>query len=128
MNKMTKRNQIYRCEVCGNVVEVVNEGVGELVCCGQPMKLLEAKSEEEGTEKHKPVIEREGNDVRVIVGSVEHPMEEKHFIELIELVKDDRVLKSRLLYPGDKPIAYFKCEEQGIEARAFCNVHGLWKN
>ncbi|MDI3474093.1 MAG: hypothetical protein PWR30_416 [Candidatus Woesearchaeota archaeon] len=125
---MTKRNQIYKCEICGNIVEVVNEGAGELVCCGQPMKLLEAKSEEEGTEKHKPVIERDGDIVKVVVGKVEHPMEEKHFIELIELVKDGKVLQTRHLSYTDRPIAYFKCEEEGIEARALCNIHGLWKN
>ncbi len=125
---MTKRNQIYRCEICGNVVEVVNAGEGELVCCGQPMKLLEAKSKEEGTEKHKPVIERDGNKVKVIVGSIEHPMEEKHFIELIELVKDGKVLRSRHLSPEERPIAQFICEQEEVEARAYCNVHGLWKN
>ncbi|MDI3544093.1 MAG: hypothetical protein PWQ28_374 [Candidatus Woesearchaeota archaeon] len=125
---MTKRNQIYKCEICGNVVEVVNEGAGELVCCGQPMRLLEAKSEEEGTEKHKPIIERDGDLVKVVVGKVEHPMEERHFIELIELVKDGRVLQTRHLSYTDRPVAYFRCEEEGIEARAFCNIHGLWKN
>lgn len=125
---MTKRNQIYKCEICGNVVEVVNEGAGELVCCGQPMTLLEAKSEEEGTEKHKPIIERDGDIVKVVVGKVEHPMEEKHFIELIELVKDGRVLQTRHLSYTDRPVAYFRCEEEGIEARAFCNIHGLWKS
>lgn len=125
---MTKRNQIYKCEICGNVVEVVNEGAGELVCCGQPMRLLEAKSEEEGTEKHKPIIERDGDLVKVVVGKVEHPMEEKHFIELIELVKDGRVLQTRHLSYTDRPVAYFRCEEEGIEARAFCNIHGLWKS
>jgi len=125
---MTKRNQIYKCEICGNVVEVVNEGAGELVCCGQPMRLLEAKSEEEGTEKHKPIIERDGDLVKVVVGKVEHPMEERHFIELIELVKDGRVLQTRHLSYTDRPVAYFRCEEEGIEARAFCNIHGLWKS
>lgn len=125
---MTKRNQIYKCEICGNVVEVVNEGAGELVCCGQPMRLLEAKSKEEGTEKHKPIIERDGDLVKVVVGKVEHPMEEKHFIEFIELVKDGRVLQTRHLSYTDRPVAYFRCEEEGIEARAFCNIHGLWNS
>jgi len=122
---MVKRYEVYKCEICGNIVEVIHAGGGQLVCCGQPMKLMEAKKEEEGYEKHLPVIEKKENKVVVKVGSVPHPMEEKHFIEMIEVItKDDRVLR-KYLKPGDKPEAEFDVEEIK-EAREYCTIHGLW--
>lgn len=125
---MTKRNQMYKCELCGNLVSVVEEGGGELVCCGKPMNLLEEKNtEQEGKEKHIPVISIDGNKVTVKVGSVEHPMEEKHYIELIELIKDDKVIALTQLSPGEKPEAEFCLENtENLKARALCNIHRLW--
>jgi len=123
---MTELRQIYRCEICGNIVEVLHVGVGELVCCGQSMKLLEEKTEDEGREKHAPIIERTDKGVRVKVGSVPHPMEEKHHIEWIEVIADGEVHRKRLK-PGDAPEAEFKTSAEKIEARELCNVHGLWK-
>lgn len=138
---MAKENAIYKCEICGNVVSVIEAHEGELVCCGQPMKLLEEKTEGEGAEtdvsetktvkeKHVPVIEKKESGVRVKVGSVPHPMEEKHFISLIQLIKGDGVVIGRRLKPGDKPEAEFCClaEIEGLKARVYCNVHGLWKS
>ncbi len=114
---MTEFKQIYKCEICGNITEVLHTGQGELVCCGQPMKLQTEKLEEEGTEKHKPVIENN----KVKVGSVPHPMEETHYIEWIEADNCKTFLK-----PSDKPEAEFS--KQPKQARAYCNVHGLWKS
>lgn len=118
---MTELSQIYKCEVCGNIVEMVHNGVGELVCCGQPMVLQIEKTEEEGTEKHKPVVE--GKIVKV--GSVPHPMEEAHHIEWIETISADDVCR-KVLKPGQQPEAEF-CGEAS-KARAYCNIHGLWTN
>jgi len=115
-------NQIHRCDVCGNMVGAVHAGKGQLACCGQPMRLLEAKKEEEGKEKHLPVIEH-GENVRVKVGSVPHPMEDNHYIEWIEVMVGDDVY--RRLKPGDKPEAEFEVKGK-VGARAYCNVHGLW--
>ena len=93
---MTERLQVYRCEVCGNIVEVLHSGVGELVCCGQPMTLLEEKAKDVGLEKHVPVIEKTEAGIKVKVGSIPHPMEEKHYIEWIELIADDQVYRAFL--------------------------------
>ena len=125
---MTEVDQIYKCDVCGNVVSVIEAGNGDLVCCGQNMKLFEVKTaEQEGKEKHVPVIEIEGNNATVRVGSVPHPMEEKHWIELIEIVKKGKVIASARLSAGDKPEATFCLDDtEGITARELCNVHGLW--
>lgn len=122
---MTKRLQIYKCEICGNIVEVLHEGVGQLVCCGQPMKLFEEKVEEEGKEKHLPVVERLDRRIKVKVGSIPHPMEEKHYIEWIEVVTKagaERVF----LNPGQTPEAEFMIEDGVVSVREYCNVHGLW--
>ena len=125
---MAELGGIYKCEICGNVVSVLESGVGDLVCCGQNMKLMESNPpEKEGKEKHVPVIEIEGNKVRVKIGSVPHPMEEKHFIELIEVLKNGKVIASKRLYPGQKPEAEFLIEDtENIKAREYCNIHGLW--
>ncbi len=124
---MTELNQIYKCNICGNIVEVLHSGAGELVCCGQPMELLKEKTEDEGMEKHIPVIEFEGNKVIVKVGSVPHPMEEKHYIEWIEAIADGKHFK-KFLKPNEKPEAEFCIKADKITAREYCNVHGLWKS
>jgi superoxide reductase len=124
---MTERNGIYKCNVCGNIVEVIRAGKGELVCCGQPMELLKAKTEDEGNEKHVPVIEKTETGVKVKVGSVAHPMEEEHYIEWIEILADG-VAYRKFLNPGEAPEAEFRVQAGSITAREHCNVHGLWKS
>lgn len=124
---MTERMQVYKCSICGNIVEVLHAGVGELVCCGQPMKLFEEKTQDEGMEKHVPVIEKTEKGVKVKVGSVEHPMEEQHYIEWIELIADG-VSFRKFLKPGEKPEAEFCVEGEDLGAREYCSVHGLWKS
>lgn len=121
---MTERLQVYKCDICGNIVEVLHSGVGQLVCCGQPMRLLKEQEEEKGMEKHLPVIERGGETVKVKVGSVPHPMEEKHHIEWIAVTTDDGVLR-KFLNPGEKPEAEFKAGKV-LRAMEYCNIHGLW--
>jgi len=125
---MTKRLQVYKCAACGNIVEVLHEGAGELVCCGKPMQLYEENTTDAATEKHVPVIETLDTGVKVTVGSVAHPMAEDHFIEWIEILADGRVSRCNLK-PGDEPIAIFEGVVSGsITARAYCNVHGLWQS
>lgn len=123
---MTEVKQIYKCNICGNIVEVLHAGVGQLVCCGQPMELLKEKTEDVGLEKHVPVIEKLNGKIKVKVGSVPHPMEDKHWIEWIELVADGKVYR-KFLNPGDSPEAYFEIEAENVTAREYCNLHGLWK-
>lgn len=124
---MVKLNEVYRCSICGNIVEVVHANVGELVCCGKPMDLLEEKSSDEGMEKHVPVIEKTENGVLVKIGSIPHPMEENHYIEWIELMADGIAYK-KYLKPGDKPEAEFFIDADNISAREYCSIHGLWKS
>ncbi|HIH98110.1 MAG TPA: desulfoferrodoxin [Thermoplasmata archaeon] len=124
---MTKRLQVYKCEICGNITEVLHEGKGRLVCCGQPMKLLEEKTEEQGKEKHVPVMEKTNRGIRVKVGSVPHPMEEKHYIEWIEVEAKDRSAR-KFLNPGENPNAEFGIDGNVIQLKTYCNVHGLWVN
>ena len=124
---MTEIRQVYKCYICGNIVEVLHAGVGQLVCCGQPMELLAEKIKDIGLEKHVPVIERTKNGVKVRVGSVPHPMEQKHYIEWIEVIADGRVCR-KFLKPGDRPEAEFCIEAKKISARELCNIHGLWKS
>ena len=123
---MTKLKQIYKCNVCGNIVEVLHTGVGELVCCGEAMQLMEEKREDVGQEKHLPVIEKMENKVKVKVGSIPHPMEEKHYIEWIELEAKGKAYR-QFLKPGDIPEASFEGQAEKITAREYCNLHGLWK-
>jgi len=124
---MTKRNQIYRCNICGNIVEVLYAGGGQLVCCGQNMELLEASTQDQGYEKHVPVIEKNGDTVKVKVGSTAHPMEESHYIEWVELVADGKSYR-QFLQPGDEPEAEFcNIDSEDLQAREYCNVHGLWR-
>lgn len=123
---MAKRLEIYKCEVCGNIVEVVHEGAGELVCCNQPMTLVKENTVDASKEKHVPVIEKIDGGYRVKIGSVPHPMEEKHYIEWIELIADGKVYRE-FLKPGVTPEAVFKVEAGQVSAREYCNIHGLWK-
>lgn len=123
---MTKLHQIYRCPICGNVVEVLHTGVGQLVCCGQPMDLVEPKTEDLGFEKHIPVVEKTPTGIIVNVGSVPHPMEEAHFIEWIEVISDNQVFK-KFLQPNQPAQATFDLTSDTFQVRAYCNVHGLWK-
>lgn len=124
---MAKYLGIYKCQICGNIVEVLHEGKGELVCCGQPMKLYEENTVEAAYEKHIPVIEKVDGGILVKVGSTAHPMEKEHYIEWIEVLQGNKVL-THMLKPGDKPEAVFKLDStDGVAARAYCNLHGLWK-
>ena len=123
---MTKRGGVYKCEVCGNIVEVLHAGAGELVCCGQPMKMLTENSTDAAKEKHVPVIEKVPGGVKVKVGSVAHPMEEKHYIEWIELIAGNKAYR-QFLKPGDAPEAFFATDATQVSAREFCNLHRLWK-
>ena len=127
---MTKKSEIYKCPRCGNVVEVLTNGTGQLICCGQPMNLLLEKFEEsEGMEKHIPVIEIEGNKMTVKVGSVPHPMEEDHYIEWIEInMLDVGRIAKRYLKLGDAPEVEFHVRGENFKVRSYCNKHGLWKN
>lgn len=118
--------KVYRCEICGNIVEVVHAGVGELVCCGKPMVLLKEHTKDEGLEKHVPVIEKTKSGIKVKVGSISHPMEDKHYIEWISVLADGEVMR-KFLKPGDKPEAEFCVSSKKIEVREYCNLHGLWK-
>jgi superoxide reductase len=120
-----ERNGIYKCEICGNVVELEAVGGGQLVCCEQPMNLMKENTVEASTEKHIPVVEKIENGFKVVVGSVEHPMEEKHYIEWIEVFSDGVCLARQYLKPGEKPEVVFNVEKVD-KARAYCNLHGLW--
>lgn len=124
---MTELNQIFKCNVCGNIVESVHHGAGELVCCGNPMERKIEKTEEEGQEKHVPVIEKTSVSVIVRVGETAHPMESEHYIEWIEVITEHRVYR-KYLEPGSDPQAEFFLEAEHLTVRAHCNVHGLWKN
>jgi len=124
---MTVLRELYRCEICGNVVEIAHEGATALVCCGQSMTKLEAKGQDEGKEKHVPVVEEGADGVIVKVGSVEHPMEEKHYIKFIEVLTKNEVMRVELK-PGQKPEATFCVNKSDIvEVREYCTVHMLWK-
>lgn len=122
----TERLQIYKCEICGNIVEMLHEGAGELVCCGEPMKLYEENTTDAAVEKHVPVSEPAEHGIKVMVGSVAHPMTEEHYIEWIEVVAGDKAYRE-FLKPGDAPEATFCLEAEGVTLREYCNLHGLWK-
>jgi superoxide reductase len=123
---MAERLEVYKCELCGNIVEVLHGGAGELVCCGQAMTLLKENTVDAAKEKHVPVVEKIDGGVKVKVGDVPHPMEEKHLIEWIEVIADGKSYV-QFLNPGDVPEAVFNIEADTITAREFCNLHGLWK-
>jgi superoxide reductase len=124
---MIEKLQVYKCGVCGNMVEVVHVGSGTLVCCEQPMNLLTENTTDAAKEKHVPVIEKTKDGYKVSVGSVAHPMEEKHYIEWIELIADGIAFRA-FLKPGDSPTAEFKVSASRVTAREYCNLHGLWKS
>ncbi len=124
---MTERQQVYKCEICGIVAEVLDGGAGELVCCGQPMQLMTARTEDSTKEKHVPYIEKVAGGVKVRVGQNEaHPMLEKHWIQWIEVDVDGAQYR-QFLNPGQKPEAFFPVTGEKITAQEFCNLHGLWK-
>jgi superoxide reductase len=123
---MAKKLEIYKCEMCGNIIEVLHGGKGQLICCGEPMTQLKENTTDAATEKHVPVIEKIDGGYRVEVGSVPHPMEAKHYIEWIQLLADGEACR-QFLEPGQKPEAVFHIEADEVSAREFCNIHGLWK-
>jgi superoxide reductase len=124
---MTKLFEVYKCEVCGNTTKVVHASGGTMVCCGKPMTLQQEKTADAGKEKHVPVVEKTGKGIIVRIGSVPHPMEEKHFIEWVE-VRDGENLWIQGFRPGEKPEAGFCIDNTNVKVRAYCNVHGLWTN
>lgn len=123
---MKRDLKIYKCEICGNIVELLHEGVGELVCCGEPMKLFVENTTDASKEKHVPVIEKLTDGYKVTVGSDAHPMVEKHYIEWIELIAGEKAYR-QFLNPNEAPEAVFKIEAEQVTAREYCNLHGLWK-
>ena len=123
---MAERLEVYKCEVCGNIVEVLHGGDGELVCCGQPMKRFVENTVDAAKEKHVPVVEKIEGGIKVKVGDVAHPMEEKHYIEWVEIIADGKAYR-QFLNPGEAPEATFNVEAGQITAREYCNLHGLWK-
>lgn len=128
---MTKLHQVYKCNVCGNIVEITHASIGTLVCCNQAMQLLDEQTADMATEKHVPVIEKTANGYQVTVGSTLHPMEDKHYIEWIEIIVDGQVLRQHL-QPNDQPVAEFCVSEKlreakQVVAREYCNIHGLWR-
>lgn len=123
---MAEKLEVYRCEMCGNIVEVLHGGKGELVCCGKPMKLMKENSVDAAKEKHVPVVEKSPEGFRVKVGSAAHPMEEKHYIEWVEIIADGKAYR-QFLNPGAAPEAVFPIQAEKVQARGYCNLHGLWK-
>ena len=126
---MTILNQVYKCSVCGNIVEVLHTGAGELVCCGQPMILQIENTVDAAQEKHLPVKEVVGDKVTIKIGSVEHPMESAHYIEWIEVITSNRIYRKYLNTELDrKAEAEFTIKGEIIKVRAYCNLHGLWQS
>ena len=123
---MTERLQVYKCDVCGNIVEVIHASGGTLACCGQDMTLMTENTTDAAREKHVPVVEKTNAGVLVKVGEVAHPMEEKHYIEWVQVMVDDNAYR-HFFKPGDKPEALFQVSGDSISAREFCNLHGLWR-
>jgi len=125
---LTQKLQIYKCEKCGNIIEILNPGAGTLVCCNEPMILLNEQTADSSKEKHVPVTEKIDCGYKVTVGSIPHPMLEKHFIQWIQLIHGNKSYR-QFLNPGENPESLFTCmEEAEIIAREYCNIHGLWKN
>lgn len=124
---MTALGQVYKCNICGNIVEILHTGAGTLVCCGKPMVLLAENTVEASKEKHIPVITRVEGGFKVTVGSVSHPMEESHYIEWIELLAGGQILRQHLK-PGELPEAEFSTKAETALARAYCNLHGHWRS
>ena len=124
---MIEQKQIYKCNICGNIVEVLHQGVGTLVCCGQSMKLMEEKIKDVGNEKHVPIIEKNEEGVKVKVSSIPHPMTEEHHIEWIEISTENGESK-KFLKPEESPEATFPVKNKNVKSREYCNLHGLWKS
>lgn len=124
---MAEKLEVYYCEICGNMVEVLDGGVGELVCCGEPMTLLKENTVDAAKEKHVPVLEATEHGIKVKVGSVPHPMEASHYITWIELIADGKTYR-QFLNPGEEPEATFCIDAEKVSAREYCNKHGLWKS
>jgi len=124
---MAKRMEVYKCELCGNMTEAIHGGAGTMVCCGKTMTLITENTTDAAKEKHVPVVEKSAGGYTVKVGSVSHPMDEKHYIEWIELIAGDRVMR-QYLKPGAAPEATFATDADQVKARAYCNLHGLWSN
>ena len=124
---MAERLQVYKCAICGNIVEVLHGGPGSLTCCGQAMKLFTENTVDAAKEKHVPVVEKVDGGIKVKVGGVAHPMEEKHYIEFIEVIVGDKIYRE-FLRPGQAPEAFFAVDAWPVVAREYCNIHGLWKN
>lgn len=124
---MAEKLQVYKCELCGNIIEVLHGGAGELVCCGQPMNLFVENTVDAAQEKHVPVMEKSADGIKVKVGSIPHPMEEKHYIEWVEVIAGGKVYR-QFLEPGQSPEAVFCPEGSAATVRAYCNLHGLWKS
>lgn len=123
---MPEKMEVYKCETCGNIVEVLTAGSGELVCCGAPMVVMKENTTDAAVEKHVPVLEKKADGWQINIGSVDHPMTNDHFIEWIELIAGDTAYRE-FLKPGDKPAAFFPVAADNVTARAYCNLHGLWK-
>jgi len=123
---MAEKLEVYKCEICGNIVEVLHGGNGELVCCGQPMVQLVENTVDAAKEKHVPVVEKVSGGIKVKVGDVPHPMEEKHYIEWIEAIGENNETCKMFLKTEGKPRAEFSFEVK--QARTYCNIHGLWKS
>ncbi len=121
-----KRHQIYKCELCGNIIEVLHAGKPALVCCGEPMKLYDENTTDAAVEKHVPVVEKSDGKIVVSVGSTLHPMQDKHWIEWIQVLAEGKTW-TKFLNPGDEPKAEFALDVDTFTVRAYCNVHGLWK-
>jgi superoxide reductase len=124
---VTKIHEVYKCEKCGNIVEMLHSGKGQLVCCGEPMELLTENTVDASVEKHVPVITKVEGGFKVTVGSVEHPMVEKHYIEWIQIITEDGKFYRKFLKANDAPEAMFLVDADKITAREYCNLHGLWK-
>ncbi|MEM2909423.1 MAG: desulfoferrodoxin [Candidatus Bilamarchaeaceae archaeon] len=126
---MTELMQVFKCNICGNIVKVLHASIGQLVCCGKPMELLKENTVDASKEKHIPVIEKTRGGVRVKVGSTPHPMEPEHYIEWIEVITKDGQSYIKFLKPGNAPEAVFKIDMKDVAfAREYCNLHGLWKS
>lgn len=126
---MTKKLDIYKCEICGNLIEIILPGMGELVCCNQPMVLQVANTNDAANEKHVPFFTKKDDELEIRIGQVPHPMAEEHYITFIEAIsKDERYVKRKYLYPGEEPGFTLKYYDVGkLTAREFCNIHGLWE-
>lgn len=122
---MAKLLEVYKCNLCGNIVEILHAGDGALVCCGEEMVLLTENTVDAAKEKHVPVIEKIEGGYKVTIGSVAHPMEEKHYIEWIELIADGKAYR-QFLKPGEAPAATFNVAAKNVTARELCNLHGVW--